>query len=250
MSLSKHAEDMNLTGKVVIGMDSPGPDEMTIQELEGKRQLLWDDATNDEYLQRVKEKAKEKAKEIMVLAELEAEALRATARHEGFAQGLAEAQEQVEQHTAAMSSEVENMLGQLGSQGATVFETRKQDIIGLIRLAVEKTLKIELDEKRTASLHALMEEALERIESQRTIAIRCCAADASDLEQFLGSIQERNPALKYWTVKGDPTIETGGVIVEADEGKVDNTIATRWQGVEPIMEQVAARITSDDSDEG
>lgn len=257
MSLSNHAESVsgtesgpNLTGKVVIGMHNPGPDEMTIQELEGKRQLLWDDATNLEYLDRVKEKAKEKAKEIMMFAELEAEAMRAAARHEGFEQGMAEAQEQVEQHTAAMSTEVENLLTQLGSQGATVFEERRQDIMALIRLAVEKTLKVEMDEKRSASLEALMEEALERIESQRSLSIKCCPEEANDLEAFIKTIQERNPALKYWTIKGDPSIESGGVVVEADEGKVDNTIATRWQGVEPIMEQVAARLTGGEPEEG
>ncbi len=130
MSLSKHSSnDPNLTGKVIIGMGSPGPDQMTIQELEGKRQLTWDDATNDEYLDRVKEKAKKKAKEIIMLAELEAEALLATSRHKGYEEGLAQAQAQLEQHSLAMSAEMENMLSQLGSQGATIFEDRRQDII-------------------------------------------------------------------------------------------------------------------------
>jgi len=252
MSLSNHSgtQGPNLTGKVVIGMGSPGPDEMTIQELEGKRQLIWDDATNEQYLERVKEKAKDKAKEILMLAELEAEALRTTARHEGYETGIAQAQADIEQHTQAMSAEVENLLAQLGAQGATIFEDRRQDIIGLIRLAVEKTLKVEMDEKRTASLEALMLEALERIESQRQIAIRCAREDAPDLEAFLKTIQERNPTLKYWTVKSDPTLESGGIIVEAAEGKVDNTVATRWAGVEPILEQLAAQITADKTVEG
>ena len=248
MSLSKHTNSgPNLTGKVVIGMDSPGPDEMTIQELEGKRQLIWDDATNDEYLERVKTKAKEKAKEIMMLAELEAEALLATSRHKGYEEGLAQAQADLDQHTQAMSAEVENLLAQLGAQGSVIFDNRKQDIISLIRLAVEKTLKVEMDEKRTESLEALMMESLERIESQRQLAIKCAPEDALDLEAFLQNIQDRNPALKYWTVKGDPTLESGGVIVEAAEGKVDNSVATRWAGVEPIMEQLAAQITSTDA---
>jgi len=252
MSLSNHSgtEGPHLTGKVVIGMASPGPDEMTIQELEGKRQLIWDDATNDQYLERVKEKAKEKAKEIMMLAELEAEALRATAKHSGYEEGLAQAQLELDQHTQAMSTEVENLLSQLGAQGATIFEDRREDIIGLIRLAVSKTLKVEMDEKRAASLEALMQEALDRIESQRQIAIKCAPDDAADLDGFLKSIQERNPSLKYWTVKGDPKLESGGIIVEAAEGKVDNTISTRWEGVEPILEQLAAQITSADTAEG
>ena len=247
MSLSKHTDSgPNLTGKVIIGMGTPGPDEMTIQELEGKRQLIWDDSTNDEYMERVKKKAKEKAKEIMMLAELEAEALLATARIKGYEEGLAQAQTELDQHTQAMSTEVENLLIQLGAQGTAIFENRRQDIISLIRLAVEKTLKVEMDEKRTISLEALMLEALERIESQRQLAIKCAPPDAPELEIFLKSIQDRNPSLKYWTVKSDPALESGGIIVEAAEGKIDNAIATRWAGVEPIMEQLAAQITSND----
>ncbi|MBI9081813.1 MAG: flagellar assembly protein FliH [Pseudodesulfovibrio sp.] len=247
MSLSNHSHSQspNLSGKVVIGMNSPGPNEMSIQELEGKRQLIWDDATNEQYLERVKGKAKEKAKEILLLAELEAEALRATARIEGYETGIAQAQADIKQHTQAMSTEVENILGQLGAQGSTIFEDRKQDIMGLIRMAVQKTLKVEMDEKRTASLEALLLEALERIESQRQLAIKCAPEDATDLEAFLKTIQERNPTLKYWTVKGDPSLELGGIIVEAAEGKVDNSIATRWAGVEPILEQLADHITSE-----
>jgi len=248
MSLSKHTNpNHGLTGKVLVGMGTPGPDEMSIQELEGKRQLIWDSATDDEYLERVKEKAKKKAKEILLLAELEAEALCSTARLKGYEEGLAQAQEELNQHTQAMSAEVENILTQLGQQGSTIFEARRQDIISLIRLAVEKTLKVELDEKRTASLEALMLEALERIESQRQLSIRCAVEDAPDLEEFLKTIQDRNPALKYWTVKGDQSLQAGGITVEASEGKIDNSIATRWSGVEPIMEQLAAQITSNDT---
>eukprot|EP00831_Metopus_contortus_P010844 TRINITY_DN14259_c0_g3_i1.p1 TRINITY_DN14259_c0_g3~~TRINITY_DN14259_c0_g3_i1.p1 ORF type:complete len:262 (-),score=82.36 TRINITY_DN14259_c0_g3_i1:157-942(-) len=248
MSLSKHVTNRaNLTGKVVIGMHSPGPDEMTIQELEGKRQLTWDSATNEEYLNRVKEKAREAAKEIKMLAELEAEALCATATHEGFAEGMAQAQATVDQHILDISTQAEALLAQLGAQGNTIFEARRQDIIGLIKLAVRKTLKVELDEKRTASLEALMSEALDRIEAQRQLEIKCHPDDVEELEIFVRTIQERNPALKYWSVKGDAAIKTGGVVVEAAGAKVDNTVDTRWKSVEPLFDQLAEQITAAES---
>ncbi len=246
MSLSKHTATPRMTGKVIMGMNTPGPDEMTIQEVEGKRQLLWDASINEEYLDRVKAKAKEAAKEIKILAELEAEALRATARHEGYQDGLAQAQEDVDAHTRAMSAEVENILSQIGAQGSTIFEERRQDIIALIRLVVKKTLSVEMNEQRAASLEALMREALERIDSQRQLTIKCAPGDAEDLRTFIGTIQERNPALKYWSVKGDESLSEGGVLVEASEGKVDNTVPSRWQGVEPILDQLVEQITAPD----
>lgn len=245
MSLSNHGSQGNLTGKVVMGIHTPGPDEMTIQEIEGKRRLIWDETINEEYLERVKQKAKEKAKEIMLMAELEAEALRTTASHEGYAEGIAKAQEELDQTTEALTNQVNNMLTQIGAQGANIFAERQADIISLVKLAVEKTLSIELSENRTASLEALTREALDRIEAQRQIAIKCHPEDVEHLEGFLASIQERNPKLKYWTVKGDPSIDPGGIILEGNDGKVDNTIATRWQGVEPILDQLAKQLTAE-----
>ncbi|WP_419785116.1 FliH/SctL family protein [Pseudodesulfovibrio sp.] len=243
MSLSSHSSD-HLTGKVLMGLQSPGPDEMSIQEIEGKRKLIWDDSVNNEYLERVKAKAREAAKEIRVLAELEAEALRNTARYEGYEAGLAQAQADVEAHTQTMSAEVENILGQLQAQGATIFEERRNDIMALIKLAVQKTLAVEMSEKRTASLESLMRQALEKLDSQRQLTIRCAAADAEDLSAFIGSIQERNPALQQWTIKGDATLAEGGVVIESDEGRVDNTIKSRWEGVEPILNQLIEQLTA------
>ncbi|MBU4191252.1 MAG: flagellar assembly protein FliH [Proteobacteria bacterium] len=247
MSLSRPRTDtrLPLTGKVVIGMDSPGPNQMTIQELEGKRQLIWDESTDEEYLNRVQERAREKAKEIMLFAELEAEALRATARHEGYAEGLAQAQADVEQHTRTISAEAEKLFARIGSQGSNIFEARRKDIMDLIRLAVEKTLRIEMSQSRKASLEALMRQALERNESRHQLVIRCAGEDAEGLDAFLKTIQERNPALKYWTIKGDPALTAGGVVVETPDGKVDNSVATRWQGVEAILDQMAEAATAD-----
>ena len=249
MSLSKNGHDHRFTGKVLMGVNTPGPDEMSIQEIEGKRKLLWDDSINDEYLERVKTKAREAAKEIKILAELEAEALRATAQHEGYEEGLAQAQADVDAHTKAMTAEVENMLVQLGACGATIFEERRQDVMALIKLAVQKTLAVEMSEQRTASLEALMREALERIESKRQLTIRCAPDDEQDLKAFIGSIQEGNPSLKYWTIKPDPSLTQGGMVVEADEGKVDNAVTSRWEGVEPIFDQLTEQITAPENEE-
>jgi flagellar assembly protein FliH len=38
----------------------------------------------------------------------------------------------------------------------------------------------------------------------------------------------------------------GGVVVEAAEGKVDNTVDTRWKLVEPLFDRLAEQITAPD----
>ena len=148
-----------------------------------------------------------------------------------------------------MTAEMENMLSQLGAYGAAIFEERRQDVMALIKLAVQKTLAVEMSEQRTASLEALLREALERIESKRQLTIRCAPDDEEDLKAFIGSIQESNPSLKYWTIKPDASLTQGGLVVEADEGKVDNTVSGRWEGVEPIFNQLTEQITAPETEE-
>lgn len=248
MSLSKPKTEpkSRFSGKVLMGVNTPGPDEMSIQEIEGKRRLTWDEATNDEYLDRVREKAQAAAREIRILAEMEAEALRATSIHQGYEQGLAQAREAVDQQLAEISAKGEELFRQLGAQGTTIYEERRRDIVALIRLAVRKTLKVELSENRTESLQALMREALDRLDSKRDLSVKCHPEDVESLEEFLRTIQERDPSLKYWSVKADPAIQSGGVIVEGAGSRVDNTIDTRWESVEPIFDRLAEQIVSDD----
>ena len=78
----------------------------TIQEIEGKRKLVWEQATNAELVDRVKQRAQDMAREIIEKAQDEAAKLREAARSEGFEEGLAQAREQVEQEQTALAAAV------------------------------------------------------------------------------------------------------------------------------------------------
>lgn len=241
MSLSKTSapDPKKYTGKVVMGMDTPGPDEMTIQEIEGKRKLIWDEKTDEEYLDRVRTRAQDMAKEIIQHAMLEAEGLRAAAAQEGYKEGKARADAEIQSQVQAMTQKMEDLLGQIGAQGNTIWQQRHDDLVALIKLAVAKTLGIEMEASRVQSLSSLLNQAVEHLESQRKLTIRCAPNDAETLDSMLKDIQNRNPSLRYWSIKPDPNVDAGGVIVEAEDGMVDNTVATRWAGVEPILDELA-----------
>ncbi|WP_054651639.1 FliH/SctL family protein [Salidesulfovibrio brasiliensis] len=111
-----------------------------------------------------------------------------------------------------------------------------------------KTLGIELEEHRVESLTALLNEAVDRLESQRELTVRCAPQDQELLDELLAQAQERNPGIKHWKVVPDASLEMGGVIVETGQSKVDNSVAARWEGVEPILDQLTvARAGQDDS---
>ncbi len=64
MSLSKAEDNKFYTGRVIMGLDSNNKtQEMTIQEMEGKKKPTWNEDTDREYYERVKAKAQNMAKE-------------------------------------------------------------------------------------------------------------------------------------------------------------------------------------------
>ncbi len=230
--------DGKITGRVIVGMDTPGPDEMSVQDIEGKKKLIWDTSVDDEYMTRVRSKAQAMAKDILAKAMQEAETLKQQARQEGYDEGIAEAQQELDQHVVGISQTMEGLLASVAAQGGEVWNARRQDIVTLIRMAVNKALHVELNERREEVLGKLLDQAIERIETQRTLTLRVSPQDKELMDALLPQIQERNPAVKHWKVKADPSIEQGGAIIETDQGKVDNTVDARWKSVEPILEEM------------
>ncbi|WP_147820995.1 FliH/SctL family protein [Salidesulfovibrio onnuriiensis] len=227
-----------ITGRVIMGMDTPGPDEMSVQDIEGKRKLVWDDSVDDEYMSRVRTKAQAMAKDILAEAMREAETTKEQARQQGYDEGIAQAQAELDQHVTQLSQSMEGVLAQVSAQGVDVWDARRQDIVTLIRMVTKKILHVEMEERRQEILASLLDQAVERIETERTITLRISPQDEELMSALLPAIQERNPAVKHWKLKVDTSIQQGGAIVETREGKVDNTLEARWAGVETILNEL------------
>ena len=234
MSLSKSGPS-TLTGKVFMGLDTPGPDEMTLQEIEGKRKLIWDQTTDEEYLARVRQRAQAMAKEILISAQLEAEGLRAEASQKGYREGLDKSAAELQSHIQTMSNDVELMLCSLGSQGSTIWNDRRDDLLQLVHMTIARVLGVEMEQRRAEILEKLLTEGLELLESKREFTILCTERDKDTLEEMMVHIKERNPTLSVFKITVSPKVVDGGVIIETASGKVDNSIDTRMEGVMHIL---------------
>lgn len=237
MSLSK-APEKPLTGRVLLGMDTPGPGEMTLQEMEGKRRLIWDETMDLEFMDRVRAKAKDKAKEIIAQAMKEARQIRAEAHEEGLRQGTSEGEAQLARQLSDISAGLGQVIGSIQDQAEQVWAARGNDFVRLIRMAVEKTIGMEMAERRRDMLHGLLEEAVQRIESERRFVIRTNPADVELIEELLRLAQAEHPKLSKWLVKADPSI-TAGVVVETADAKAENTTDQRWEDVSALLDQLA-----------
>lgn len=242
MSLSNGSSndlDQKITGRVIIGMDSPGPDEMTVQEIEGKRKLMWDENVDQEYMDRVKTRAQNVAKDIIAKAMTEAEQIKAEAHSKGYEEGMVQARQVSEQHAEQLTQSFDALMTNLSAQGQNVWGTRRDDLVRLVHMVIEKTLAVEMETRRSEILLTLMNEAVDKLESMRSLVIRCSPADEALAGELMAAVQERNPGLKQWKIQPDASIQAGGVLVESDESRVDNTIDTRWSVVEPIISQLS-----------
>ena len=240
MSLSKSENDGKFyTGRVIMGLDSNNKtQEMTIQEMEGKKKPTWNEDTDREYFERVKAKAQNMAKEIISKAMAEAETIRANAQSEGYAAGQQQAAQEAEQHMIGFSQNLGQTLTGIQQHTRNIVFAQTTDAVQLVFMVIEKTLGVEMESRRQEILYALLDDALSRIDSLTQLVIKISPADADIITPLLEQAQVEHPDLAKWRIKPDPAIDNGGIIVEAEDAVIDNTITSRWEGVQEILAQL------------
>ena len=245
MSSSDLIDPKLVTGKVLMNLTGPGPSETTIQDLEGKKRLVWDDAVSEEYMERIREKARDAARQILSDAMREAGDIRETARREGYAEGMAQADQDNRETLSNMSEHLGQALAAIQHHGKAILREQRLDIATLVRVAVEKTLHVEFEPRRGEVVAELLEEALERIDSRRGLLIRVTPRDFPMVEKLMNLARENRPDLAQWRLKADLP-EPGGVVVESDDGMADNGLPTRWQAVESVFDRLAEALAVGD----
>ncbi len=240
MSLSKTEDNKFYTGRVIMGLDSNNKtQEMTIQEMEGKKKPTWNEDTDREYYERVKGKAQNMAKEIIAKAMAEAETIKTNAQEEGYAAGQQQAAQEAEQHLLGFSQNVAQTLQSIQDQSRNVMMAQSADSISLVFMVIEKTLAVEMESRRQEILASLLDDALNRIDSQTQLIIKVSPADSEIIGPLLEQAQADHPDLAKWRIKPDPTIDNGGIVVEATDAMIENTITSRWEGVQEILGQLS-----------
>jgi flagellar assembly protein FliH len=252
MSLSKAM--VNETGKkkrkVILGPDASGLTELSLDELEDRgRRDPWSRDSEDEFFDRVRDKAKAKAKEIITIAMSDAEHIKAQAAKEGFAQGMAQAEQDIQALLGEKATALASILEQAQGGSKAIWEEYRQDIVTLVSMAVEKVLAVEVDQRRREVLGSLLDEALENVDSQRNLLVKVHPNDAEIMGELLTAAAKAHGALKDWRVKPDKDIAQGGVVLESDKGMVDNTVASRREIVCAVFDKLGLIEDSNGGDE-
>ena len=216
--------------------------ERSLKGMENSRSTAWSEKDEAEYLERVRAKAEQIAAGLITEARTQAGQIMEEARREGYEAGLNDAQAELEAFRAEMAESVSGVLGAIEGQCSHIFEQWREDLVGVVKLAVERITAIELAERRREVLEGLLLEAVGLLEKRRELVIRVNPSDEPVIEDIIKVTRDRFDDVKSWRVKGDADISPGGMVVESEsslaEGRVESRIAA--------VEQVLSRLTLPD----
>ncbi|MDR2891675.1 MAG: flagellar assembly protein FliH [Deltaproteobacteria bacterium] len=204
-------------------------------DVESVRSRAWDAKDEADYLDRVRARATEKAKEILATAETDAAAIRREAAEAGYAEGLKQAEAELEELRSSMGSAVSGVLNSLQSSGPALSRAWRDDLAALVRLSVEKILGITLEREKSKVLEGLYLQAVKTLENNRRIVVRVNPEDEAAISDIIGMGLVGQPELEQWSVKADASISPGGLILESDFSLADNTLESRKAAVESVL---------------
>lgn len=199
---------------------------------------VWDEKTEAEYMDRVRERAVAKASEVLSEARAEAERLRQQAREEGYAQGLADARAEVESFRAELGASVGAVIEAIEGQSSNIFDRYRSDLVELTRLAVEKILAVELSSERAAGIENLFKQAMEKLENRTSVTVKVSPDDEAIVSDIVSSAQLKYPDLKVWNVRADNSMTPGGLLLESQDSLIDSRIESRKEIIRNVLDSL------------
>jgi len=229
------------TGRIIIGPKSADLAELT---LNSARQAALNLEAEEDYLERVRNKAQDMAKEILSQAMVEAERLRKQAWEQGRLEDEKKAAAEMKKIKEQKARECKALLESMRRAGQDVWRSQRRDLVLLVQIMVEKILAVELNANRRESLASLLDQAVDVMDAQRRVVIMVHPRDADLMEELLKQAKANGGGLENCKVKTDEGLEPGGLLLECDHGMVDNTIASRKASLQGILDQLTLEETS------
>lgn len=231
------------TGRVILPHDpAQGTKVVSVQDLEGpmaRQAMAFGEADAAAFLSRVRARATAKAREVIAQAMTEAEDIRRKAYAEGHEQGVSAGMAEISAQGEAIAQRLEALLETLRGQGRELLKRQAKDLTQLVRLAVERTLRCELNEKRAEVLESLLSQALDIVDSKRRLTIKVHPDDRPLVEPLMEQARANRPSIGDWRLTSSPDLALGGLILESDDGLVDNSVETRFAEVENVLNQLS-----------
>lgn len=197
---------------------------------------LWDEATEKEYMERVKTKAKEEATAILEKAFHEAEHIRTTAYQEGFAEGEKASKATIEKTAIEYVRYFESIFNAIEEYTQGLYNQMQEDIISLITLAVERITSIVITEQTKDVLQQALLEAVRFVSMDKEFIISVNPEDYQVVLDGIQTLHDIYPASKHWHIKKNADIPLGSCQFE---DAINVISVNRQKRKEKVMEIIS-----------
>ncbi len=189
-----------------------------------------------EFLLNIRKRAEEEAKKIIENAYLEgrkrAEQIIQKAQiqvKEEIDRALKEELEKINQEKERIlkeySSKLSSILDSIEKEKEKIIETYKEDILTFVKVVLEKTFNLVLEDKYKEIFWALLKEALEEVESQKKVKVIINKEDLPIVESLINSIDKK--LTQNWEIFPREDVEKGTIKLETPKVSVNNSIIER-----------------------
>lgn len=202
-------------GKAPPATDDPPPPDpgAIVTEAEAKAKRIVDDART-------------RADEIVASADSAAQDVREQARRDGYDEGFDRGIADGEQAAIMLEEAAREALEQVVSERERVFSDCREQLIGLALEVARALLAREL-EASPDIVADMAERALAMVRESDRCVIRVHPRDVMVVEERRRELRRAASGVRRMDVVGDETLEPGEIVVDADRGQVDGTIAAR-----------------------
>lgn len=279
------AQDKHI-GTIFLG---PSRDrETTLDKLYSAVQTdVWNKKTENDYMERVRERAAEKVRALLTdarkkadgihteaqewadttreLAEAtqeearrnlddakelrqQAHVLRESAHKEGFEEGRQQALKELDEAKAALADTTAAVLLGIHQQCSHIFDTWREDLVALFKEALEKATGWILDEEKAKIMESLLTLSMKALQDKRRFMVRVHPQDAELLTEMLADAHKANPHTANWELESDPKLAPGSIVVESDSGLVNNSRESRRAVVEEVLQHLTLPHSQVDDD--
>ncbi len=165
--------------------------------------------------------------------------LRAEGREEGFERGYQEGQEQARAELAATVETAEELVKELQSTRARMFDSSRNDLVDMLAASLEWLHLASLETDRELIVR-VVDAVLADFQGDEKITLHVNPEDHDTI------VAELSLGQRPWTgwdlsIVQDAEIQRGGCLVKAPEGSVDATITERLSRLQEEIEALRAR---------
>ncbi|WP_461833996.1 FliH/SctL family protein [Desulfothermus sp.] len=228
-------------GRVIVGHTGFVIDEVDFAKKHNQLDL-WDEETEKNFLNKIKQKASLEASNIIKNAYEKAKSIEQQAQkqgyNEGYQEGLKKAQQEIDELKSQMKDRFLELINSMDKEKQKIIKSYKDDILNLILISVEKITGFAYIKQRKKILDELLNSCLKEIKEAKSVKVYVSEEDLPLVEELIEPFKEKYIDIKNWHIVKKDNIKAGEVVLDTGVVKVTDSFNKRYEMVKKILEDV------------